>query len=213
MRSSTESKEEPATATTTVNHNNTRMASQESQDVLAEFTAPCQDGFLVKAVLGGRYNSKGSQFRHSGSVLETTSFVERHSSASSLQDLDASIMDDETSLPDLESGVTSEEETAQNGSVHKSSFHKRMSSTSRFPREQRGDILEQAEEARLQEELTEKESQGIFRLRLLVLTILFLTTISVSAIVYVVTTKGEKDAFKTQYEGAAAKVIECKIHV
>ena len=201
--------EETATPTT----ERMMMSSQGSHDdVLAEFTAPYQEGSMVKAVLGGRCNTGTAVHHHrtntgSSAQEEAASFVERHSSASSLQDLHSSMLedDDDDDESDLEAGAHRQ----QRPNSYK---NKRMSSKSRFPWE-RGDLLEQQQadqEARLQEELTETESQGICRLRMLVVAILILTTISVSVIVYVVTTKGETDAFKTQYEGAAAKVIECK---
>lgn len=57
-----------------------------------------------------------------------------------------------------------------------------------------------------QDELTKKESKGIFRLRVLVLLILLFTTIAVSIVVFVITKHGETEEFHNQYEGAAAKV-------
>lgn len=67
-----------------------------------------------------------------------------------------------------------------------------------------------SQEEAIQEELTKKESKAVFRLRLLVIAILLLTTVSVSLVVYFVTSRGESDGFQSQYEGAATKVIECK---
>jgi hypothetical protein len=60
------------------------------------------------------------------------------------------------------------------------------------------------EESKL--ELAKKETTAVFRLRLLVFVILLLAAVAVSVIVYFVTSNGEKEEFRAQYDGAADKI-------
>lgn len=51
-----------------------------------------------------------------------------------------------------------------------------------------------------------KQTQAVFRLRLMVFFVLFLAAICVSVIIYMVTSKGESDEYETQYESIAEKL-------
>ena len=64
--------------------------------------------------------------------------------------------------------------------------------------------------ASIQERLSKKESESVFRLRLLVVLVLLLAAGSVCFVVYRLTENGENDLFQSQYEGAAEKILECK---
>lgn len=64
------------------------------------------------------------------------------------------------------------------------------------------------DEHNVREELTRKESQQVFRLRVVVILVLFLAAVVVSAIVFRVTRNAEVDEFETQYKGTADKIIE-----
>ena len=58
----------------------------------------------------------------------------------------------------------------------------------------------------LQEELTKKESEVVFKLRVLVIFVLMFAAAAVTGVIYLVTTKGEQGEFKSTYEGSAGKV-------
>ncbi|CAB9503263.1 Receptor-type guanylate cyclase gcy [Seminavis robusta] len=55
--------------------------------------------------------------------------------------------------------------------------------------------------------ISKKESQNVFRLRLLVVLVLLLTALAISYTVYWLTSSAEAEEFKVQYEGAAEKII------
>jgi membrane protein required for beta-lactamase induction len=57
-------------------------------------------------------------------------------------------------------------------------------------------------------ELASRESTIVFRLRLLVFLVLLIAAVAVSLIVYFITYGAEEEESKTQYEGAAEKVLE-----
>ena len=63
----------------------------------------------------------------------------------------------------------------------------------------------------IKNKLSKKETQDVFRLRLLVFLVLILTSGAVSYAVYSLTAQGESDEFRTQYEAAAEKIISCKL--
>lgn len=56
--------------------------------------------------------------------------------------------------------------------------------------------------------LANKESQRVFKLRLLVLTALILVTVTVTLILWFTTTRAEEEDFHTNFKGAATKLIE-----
>ena len=58
----------------------------------------------------------------------------------------------------------------------------------------------------LQEELTKKESEVVFKLRVLVIFVLMFAAAAVTGVIYLVTTNGEKGEFESTYEGSAGKV-------
>lgn len=58
----------------------------------------------------------------------------------------------------------------------------------------------------LQEELTKKESETVFKLRVVVIFVLMLAAAAVTGVIYLVTTRGESGESKSQYDGAAGKV-------
>ena len=58
-----------------------------------------------------------------------------------------------------------------------------------------------------EEELSRKETNAVFRLRVLVILALLGATLAVSAVVYYITSNGEKDEFQSQFEGSAQKII------
>lgn len=62
----------------------------------------------------------------------------------------------------------------------------------------------------IKEQISKQESQDVFRLRMLVVVVLVLTAAAISCTVYWLTSDGESDAFKAQYEGAADKITTCK---
>jgi hypothetical protein len=62
----------------------------------------------------------------------------------------------------------------------------------------------------IKEQIAKQESQDVFRLRLLVVVVLVLTAAAISCTVYWLTSDGESDTFKAQYEGAADKIVNCK---
>jgi len=69
------------------------------------------------------------------------------------------------------------------------------------------DVNEQTdEEQKLQ--LSKKETEVVFRLRLIVFLILFLASIAVSLIVYFITAGATDDEYESDYAAAAEKVIE-----
>ena len=58
-----------------------------------------------------------------------------------------------------------------------------------------------------EEELARKETRAVFRLRVLVILVLFLAAMAVSLAVFFITRRAEKDEFETQFEGSAEKVL------
>jgi hypothetical protein len=69
-----------------------------------------------------------------------------------------------------------------------------------------GSSAKEQEEEKI--ELANRESTIVFRLRLLVLLVLLLAAVAVSLIVYYITSGAEEEESRTQYEGAAEKVLE-----
>ena len=63
------------------------------------------------------------------------------------------------------------------------------------------------------EHLAKNETQAVFRLRLLVFLVLFLASVAVSIIVYMVSVSAEKDEYHNQYRGASKKVLEVFIDI
>ena len=61
-----------------------------------------------------------------------------------------------------------------------------------------------------QEQFAKKETQNVFRLRLMVILVLVLTAGAISFMVFRLTDKAEAEEFETQFEGAAAKIISCE---
>lgn len=61
--------------------------------------------------------------------------------------------------------------------------------------------------------LAKNETQAVFRLRLLVFLVLFLASVAVSIIVYMVTVSAEKDEYHSQYKGASKKILESFIDI
>lgn len=59
-----------------------------------------------------------------------------------------------------------------------------------------------------EDRLANKESQRVFKLRLLVLTALILVTVAVTLLLWFTTTRAEEEDFQTNFEGAATKLIE-----
>jgi hypothetical protein len=62
------------------------------------------------------------------------------------------------------------------------------------------------EEAKL--DLAKKETTAVFRLRLLVLLVLLLTTVGVSLTMYFITFNGQQGDFEAAFEGSAQKILE-----
>ncbi|CAB9518147.1 Receptor-type guanylate cyclase gcy [Seminavis robusta] len=60
---------------------------------------------------------------------------------------------------------------------------------------------------KIAEQLSQRESMRILRLRVIVISVLFLTALAISSVVFKITTDGEVDEFTTQYESASSKVI------
>lgn len=58
------------------------------------------------------------------------------------------------------------------------------------------------------EKFTQKETKNVFRLRLLVLTVLFLAAGAVSCVVFITTRGGQSNEFKNQYYSTANKVLD-----
>ena len=69
---------------------------------------------------------------------------------------------------------------------------------------------ESAPSAEESEELAKKETQNVFRLRLLVILVLGLTAGVIAYTVFRLTDDAESEEFETQYEAAAEKIIACK---
>ena len=59
-----------------------------------------------------------------------------------------------------------------------------------------------------EKQLAAKETAAVFRLRVLVLVIMFLAAVAVSLAVWFITTNSEEEDFKTHYDGASTKLIE-----
>ena len=62
----------------------------------------------------------------------------------------------------------------------------------------------------IKDKLSKKESQDVFRLRLLVFLVLIVTAAAVSYVVFHLTAHGESDEFRTQYLAASEKILACK---
>lgn len=58
------------------------------------------------------------------------------------------------------------------------------------------------------ENLGQRETRVVFRLRLLVFLVMTLAAAAVSITVYFITSRSEQDLFETQFDGAASKVLE-----
>lgn len=58
------------------------------------------------------------------------------------------------------------------------------------------------------EQLAKRETEAVFKLRLLVILVLIAAASAVSVVVYMITGKAEQDEFNTQYEGVSEKVLE-----
>lgn len=56
--------------------------------------------------------------------------------------------------------------------------------------------------------LAKNETQAVFRLRLLVFLVLFLASVTVSVIVYMVSADAQKEEYEGQFKGASKKVLE-----
>ena len=67
---------------------------------------------------------------------------------------------------------------------------------------------EQETSQQAKEELARQETAAVLGLRLLVFLVLFLAAVAVSIIVFYVTSGAEVDESKTQYDGAAQKVLQ-----
>jgi hypothetical protein len=74
-----------------------------------------------------------------------------------------------------------------------------------------GSSADQEDEKVIQ--LANRETVIVFRLRLLVFLVLLLASIAVSAVVYTITHDAEEAEAKTQYEGAAERVIDAFIDI
>ncbi|CAB9511299.1 Receptor-type guanylate cyclase gcy [Seminavis robusta] len=61
--------------------------------------------------------------------------------------------------------------------------------------------------------LAKRETQAVFKLRLLVFVVLSLAAVAVSIIVFLVTKNAEKDEYRNQYDAAAQKVVESFIDI
>lgn len=64
-----------------------------------------------------------------------------------------------------------------------------------------------------EEELARQETAAVFRLRFGVFLVLFLAAIAVSVIVYYITSSAAREESKTQFEGAAEKIIESFLEI
>ena len=60
----------------------------------------------------------------------------------------------------------------------------------------------------IKDQLTRRETRAVFRLRVMVISVLVLAATGVSVTVLMVTRQAEIDEFKVQYEGAAQKVLD-----
>lgn len=69
------------------------------------------------------------------------------------------------------------------------------------------------DESHSSEDLGKKETLSVFRLRSLVILVLILTAAAISYTVFRLSHEAETEEFATQYEGAAEKVISCKLLV
>lgn len=58
----------------------------------------------------------------------------------------------------------------------------------------------------IQDQLTKKETNAVFRLRLIVVLVLLATAVAICLVVFYITHGAEKDTMKQQYEAAAQKV-------
>jgi hypothetical protein len=58
------------------------------------------------------------------------------------------------------------------------------------------------------ENIGQRETKAVFRLRLLVFLVMLLAAAAVSVTVYLITSQSEQDEFEIQFDGAAAKVLE-----
>jgi hypothetical protein len=56
--------------------------------------------------------------------------------------------------------------------------------------------------------LVQRETNAVFRLRLLVFLVMMFAAAAVSVTVYLVTSRAEQDQFETQFDGAASKMLE-----
>ena len=63
------------------------------------------------------------------------------------------------------------------------------------------------------DQLAKKETKDVFRLRVLVFVVLLLASVAVSVIVFTITSKAEVEEYRTQYEGAAEKVLEAYLDI
>jgi uncharacterized membrane protein len=61
--------------------------------------------------------------------------------------------------------------------------------------------------------LAKEETTAVFRLRLLVFLVLLLAAVTVSVIIFQVTTSGESNAYHSQYDAASKKVLESFIDI
>lgn len=64
----------------------------------------------------------------------------------------------------------------------------------------------------IQEEITKRETQAIFRLRALFVLLLCMAGASVSYLVYRITRTRQRDEFDTQFKGAAEKVSSASFY-
>ena len=62
----------------------------------------------------------------------------------------------------------------------------------------------------IQAQLTKKETQAVFRIRVIVILVLVVVAAAVSAIVNLITKGGETEEFKSQWEGSSQKVLDGK---
>lgn len=69
-------------------------------------------------------------------------------------------------------------------------------------------VSEEYKMKELQDALTKRESQNVFKLRIIMVLVLLLTAASISTVVYLVSNGGESTEFESSFEGAAAKVLE-----
>lgn len=89
--------------------------------------------------------------------------------------------------------------TSSSGSENHSNNDNTSSSGSR--------ATEDSNEA-IKEQISKKETQAVFRLRLLVILVLLGAAAAVSIVVYYVTNKAQLSEYRIQYEGVAEKVLQ-----